>query len=252
MEAARTLALRGHDIVLYEKSNVLGGCLIPAGTPSFKKELHDLLDWYKSEIARIDIEVKRGHEVTAKFIEENEPDAVILANGAVPIVPSSQEVKEDSIATASEVLLGTKPTGKKVVVVGGGLVGCETALWLAQQGKDVTVVDMLGELMSGRVRVPKVTKEMLLDMLKFNRVKIMTGMKFSGFTNAAVRLTTLSGGEETMEYNTMVFSLGFRPDRRLYESLLGKVPELYLIGDAREARNIMGAVWDAYEVARGI
>jgi 2-enoate reductase len=55
-----------------------------------------------------------------------------------------------------------------------------------------------------------------------------------------------------MEYNTMVFSLGFRPDRRLYESLLGKVPELYLIGDAREARNIMGAVWDAYEVARGI
>jgi 2-enoate reductase len=148
--------------------------------------------------------------------------------------------------------MGMKPTGGRVAVIGGGLVGCETALWLAQQGKEVVVVDMLEELMSGKVPVPKVTKEMLLDMLNLNRVQIMTGMRLSGFTSGKILLTTPSGGEEKLEYDSVVFSLGFEPDRKLYYSLLGKIPELYLIGDAREARNIMGAVWDAYEVARSI
>ena len=147
---------------------------------------------------------------------------------------------------------GAKKTGRRIAVIGGGLVGCETALWLALEGKKVTVVDMLGELMSGGVRVPKVTKEMLTDMLRYHGVEIMTNRKLSGFSEGAVHLKEHSSREERLACDTAVLSLGFRPDRRLYESLIGSVPGLYLVGDAREARNIMGAIWDAYEVGRSI
>ena len=252
LEASRTAALRGHQVTLYERSTVLGGSLIPAGIPSFKKDLRALLDWYESEIGALDVEVKMGHEVNSQWVETEKPQVVIIASGAMPIIPSLPGMQEEIIVTAPEVLLGTRATGRKVLGVGGGLIGCETAVWLAQQGKSVTLIERLPDLLSGGVTVPKVTGEMLQDMLRFNGVEVMTGTRLTGLAGDSVHFQGPSGEEEMLNADTVVLSLGRLPDKELYRSLVGRRPGLYLIGDAREARNIMGAVWDAYEVARSI
>lgn len=252
LEAARTSAFRGHQVTLYEKTNMLGGYLVPAGIPPFKKVLRALLNWYESEVNDLGVEVKMEYEVTSNLIEIEKPEVLIVANGAKPIVPPLHGMQKEIVATAPEVLLGTKPTGDRIIVVGGGLVGCETAIWLAQQGKRVTVVEMLTDLMSGGLPIPHVTRAMVLDMLQFNNVEVLTNTRLTGVTDDATHFLDPSGKEETIKTDTVVLSLGLMPDKQLYRSLVGKMPNLYLIGDAREARNIMGAVWDAYEVARSI
>ena len=252
LEAARTAALRGHLVTLYEKTDLLGGHLISGSIPMFKKDLRSLLSWYESEVFDLGVEIRTGYELTPEVIEREKADALIIASGSRPILPSLPGIEKEIVATAPEVLLGTKRPGDRIVVVGGGLVGCETAIWLAQKGKRVTVVEMLKDLMTGSNWVPHVIKHMILDMLEFNKVAVMTSTRLVGVTDNGVNLLDASAREKSLDANTVVVSMGLKPERALYRSLVGKTPNLYLIGDAREARNIMGAVWDAYEVARAI
>ena len=252
LEAARTAALRGHPVTLYERKTVLGGWLVPGSIPSFKKDLGDLLEWYKSALQELRVEIKLGIQVTPRLLEDNKPDIVLIATGSQPIVPQIPGIGKEIVATAPEVLSGTKPSGENVAVIGGGLVGCETAAWLAQQGKRVTVLEMLGDLMVGSPPVFHMNRMMMLDMLRFHRVKILINTRLIEVVDDGVLLLGSSPNKERLKADTVVLAVGLEPDGGLYRALLGKRPNLYLIGDAREARNIMGAVWDAYEVARAI
>ena len=226
--------------------------MIPAAIPFFKKDLKRLLQWYKSEVRDLGVEVRLGHPVTPDLVKEEKADAVIVATGAHPAIPPIPGTDKQIVATAAEVLRGEKPTGGKVIVAGGGLVGCETAIWLARQGKSVILVEMLDELMKGAPPTPHVNKLMIRDMLAFEKVEIMTGARLIGIHDEGVKCLRGSLQEIHLLADTVVLSLGLSPDRRLYEELAGNTPNLYLVGDAREARNVMGAVWDAYEVIRGI
>jgi 2-enoate reductase len=252
LEAARAAALRGHRVTLYEKTNILGGHLIPAGVPPFKKDLQGLLDWYKSEIQDLGVEVRFGCEVTLNLINREKTDVVIIATGAKPIVPSIPGIQRELVTTAPEVLLGKKKLGEKVIVVGGGLIGCETAIWLAEQKKIVTIIEMLDDLMIGSIPIPHANRQMVLDMLKFNNVTVMTGTRLVEVTNEGGHLMNADLKKTTLNADTLVLSVGLTSNRQLYETLAGKIPNLYLIGDVRETRNIMGAIWDAYEVVRTI
>ena len=252
LEAARTAALRGHLVTLYEKTDLLGGHLISGSIPMFKKDLRSLLSWYESEVSDLGVEIRTEYELTPEVIERKKADVLIIASGSRPTLPSLPGIDKEVVATAPEVLLGTKRPGDRIVVVGGGLVGCETAIWLAQKGKKVTVIEMLKDLMTGSNSVPHVIKHMILDMLEFNRVAVMTNTRLVGVTDNGVNLLDASDREKSLDANTVVVSMGLKSERALYRSLVGKTPNLYLIGDARKARNIMGAVWDAYEVARAI
>jgi len=250
LEAARAAALRGYGVTLCEKNNMLGGHLIPGGMPPFKKDLRALLDWYKSEIQDLGVEVRFGCEVTSDLVHDEKADVVVIATGAKPMVPSIPGIEKEWVTTAPEVLLGKKKLGEKVIVVGGGLTGCETAIWLAEQKKTVTVVEMLDDLMIGSIPVLHANRQMVLDMLKFHHVTVMTGSRLVEVTDGGGRLMKADFKKTTLNADTLVLSVGLRSDRQLYETLAGKVPNLYLIGDARETRNIMGAIWDAYEVVR--
>ena len=250
LEAARAAALRGHGVILCEKTKSLGGHLIPAGVPPFKKDLRALLDWYKSEIQDLGVEVRFGCEVTLNLIRREKTDAVIVATGAKPMFPSIPGIQKGLVTTAPELLLGKRKFGEKVMVVGGGLIGCETAIWLAEQKKTVTIVEMLDDLMIGSIPVPHANRQMVLDMLQFHRVTVMTGTRLVEVTDEGGHLTKADLGKITLNADTVVLSVGLTSNRQLYESLAGKIPNLYLIGDARETRNIMGAIWDAYEVVR--
>jgi 2-enoate reductase len=252
MEAARVAAIRGHEVVLFEKTGLLGGCLVAGSRPAFKKDVRKLLEWYISIIKTLGIDIQMGVEVTADLIGAENPETVILANGANPVIPPVCGEDQDMISVAADVLSGARKTGERVMVVGGGLVGCETALWLAQQNKKVTLVEMLPVLMGGKHEVPKVTKEMTLDLLRYHRVDVHTGTTLTEVCEDSATVVTSSGKKKAYQTDSIVLAMGLVPDQRLYRSIVGKRSGLFLIGDAREARNIMGAVWDAYEVARSI
>src|SRR4030042_470661 len=140
MEAARVAAIRGHSVTLYEKNDRLGGHVLTASVPSFKKDEARLLDWYKTELDERKVKINLGKKATAELIQKEKPDVVIIATGSKSLIPDVPRINKEKVTTAIDLLLGKKKAGKVVVIVGGGLIGCETALWLAQPGKKGTMV----------------------------------------------------------------------------------------------------------------
>ena len=253
LEAARVASLRGHHVTLYEKASSVGGHLIAASVPDFKKDLERLLKWYELEIEEAGVVLKMGVEATPDLVQKVKPDVTVIATGSQSRRLSVPGMQRGNVATDIDLLLGVKKAGKKVVMVGGGMNGGETALWMAQQGKQVILVEILPELMmAGKVPVPHANRLMLLDLLRFNRVEMLTSHSVVEIREDGIVLVDKSHGKKEIEADTVGISIGLKPDRNLYDRLVGKVPNLYLIGDAREVRNVMGSVWDAYEVARAI
>jgi 2-enoate reductase len=250
MEAARVSAIRGHNITLYEKNDRLGGHVLTASVPSFKKDEARLLDWYQTELNALKVKINTGENVTPELLNKEKPDAVIIATGSKPIIPDVPGINKDKVTTATDILMGKKKAGKQVVMVGGGLIGCETALWLAQQGRQVTIVEALKSLMRSGSPVPRPNMMMLRDLLKLHKVKVMTNTCLSEITDDAVVIMQEPSQKTTLTADTVVIACGLCPDNELYNSLKTSVTDLHLVGDAAEARNIMHAIWDGYEIAR--
>ncbi len=142
----------------------LGGHLVEAAVPAFKHDVKRLLDWYELELADQPTEIRFETDVTAELIAAERPDVTILATGSHSRLRRVRGAGLPHVATEVELLLGTKTAGDQVVMVGGGMIGCETALWLAQQSKHVTIVEHLDELMvATQVPVPHANRIMLID-----------------------------------------------------------------------------------------
>ncbi|MDD4569939.1 MAG: FAD-dependent oxidoreductase [Tepidanaerobacteraceae bacterium] len=252
MEAARVAKLRGHQVTLYEKTDKLGGHLIEACVPDFKDDDKRLLKWYENEMKILNINVKLDTEVTLDMVKNESPDAVIIATGSNPVTPDIPGINMDNVVGAGDLLIGKKTAGNSVAVIGGGLVGCETALWLAKQHKKVTIIEALGNLMSAGRPVPHTNKIMLIDLLEFYKVDIITDTCLLEINEGSI--VTMSKGFEknTLNVDSVVIAVGYKPNSNLYNSLSKEMFEVYPIGDSREAANYMNAIWDAYDVARNI
>lgn len=248
-EAARVLAIRGHQPVVYEKGSRFGGNLIPGGAPDFKEDDIALADWYTNELNRLGVHVHLNTELNEEEIKAMDYDTVILATGSKPKVFSLGD--DSHTYTAEQVLLKQKDAGKKTVVVGGGLVGCETALWLAQNGIHVTIVEALDKVMAVNGPLCAANKEMLEALLPFNGVEIITGAKVTEFANGEVKVDTKEGSKTIMS-DSVILSVGYKEENTLYNNLQFDIPDLYLLGDAKKVSNIMYAIWDAFEVANHI
>ena len=139
MEAARVASLRGHQVTLWEKENALGGNLIPAAVPDFKDDYRLLLEYLKTQLRKLGVSVELGKKATPEGIKRDHPDVVFIATGATHILPDIEGLVEGTrqgkVLTAVEALLGKREMGQSVVVLGAGLIGCETALYLAKKGK---------------------------------------------------------------------------------------------------------------------
>lgn len=249
MEAARVAAIRGHKVTLYEKGESLGGHLVEASVPDFKMDVGRFLDWYKAQLKKLRVEVNLETEVTPDLIEREKPDEIFVATGSKSIIPEIPGIENPNVATVTDLLLGEKQVAHSVVVIGGGLIGCETALWLAKQGKRVTIIEMLPRLMSAGLPVPYENSLALLDLLTLHNVTVIVNTKLEQVTNDGVVLIDKSLKRSTLKTDTIALSVGLRADDKLYKSLGGEYAHLYALGDCREPRNIMGAVWDAYTVA---
>ena len=248
-EAARVLAVRGHRPEVYEKGGCLGGNLIPGGAPEFKEDDLALAAWYADALERLHVPVHLNHEVTKDEVLAGDWDAVIVATGSSPKTFSLGD--DDHVYTASQVLLKEKDCGESTVIVGGGLVGCETALWLARHGRKVTIVEALDKILAVNGPLCHANKDMLERLVPFNGVEVVTGAKVKSYQDGVLTAET-DEGEKKISCDSVILAVGYREEDSLYRQLEFDVPKIYLLGDARKVSNIMYAIWDAFEVANHI
>lgn len=248
-EAARVCAERGHSVTVLEKADRLGGNLIPAGVPEFKENDHKLADWFTYQLEKLKVEVRLNTEADKAIVESLKPDVVLVATGSVaktfPMEGSLPKM------TAIEAQMGEVDCGDNPVIMGGGLVGCEMALWLLQNGKKATIVEFLPKILStGNVPFPN--KDMLEKLLAYHNCTIYTDTGVTG-TGDGVVYAKRGKEEMTIPASSLVYAVGFNSNRTLFDELSETLTcDTYLLGDARKVQNVMRAVWDAYEVARNI
>lgn len=247
MEAARAARIRGHEVILWEKSQQLGGNLIPASIPRFKSDMKIYLDYQIIQLQKLGVHVDTSREATIDNIQRLAPDSVILATGATHIIPDIPGIKGKNVLTAVDLLLGKNRAGDKVIVLGGGLVGCETALYLAQKGSKVNIVKRSEALLSDVEY--HANKDHLLLLLEQFGVNIITVIQVKEITAQGL-LVSRDGREEELKTDTVVLSMGMAPRKELASALQGKVPELHNAGDCVEPRRMISAVWEGFHAGR--
>jgi len=273
MEASRVAALRGHDVTLVEKASQLGG-LVPLAGLIKGLELEDLpclLEYLKTQVTTTGVKVELGKEATAESIAAMKPDAVILATGGVlqaPELAGGAKAKK-KVVTTPALHKQVKPylrrfgprflgwathyylpgMGKNVIVVGAGLHGLEVAEYLAKRGRKVTVLeptDVIGE------GVIDFRLGLTMDWFPTKGVRVITGVKNLVVTDKGVAFDDADGRHVELEADTVMPTAPLKPNDKLYKALEGKVPELYLIGDGKEAGMIVHAVRSGFQTAKAL
>ncbi len=248
MEAAIVCAKRGYETHLYEKERCLGGVFNAAAAFSFKDADRRLLQWYQNELAKTCAHVHLNTEVDQRHIEEQNPDIILAATGA-----KQKTLKLEGggrVRYAVEFLLGDQKTGQHVVVIGGGISGCEIAYELAKDGKDVTIVEMLPQILPDP-SFSAANKNCLKELLIYHKVKVLTQSHVGRIGEDTVTVAS-EGGEQTLKADTVIAAIGYTSDTTLYDRIRLCKKQTYLLGDAQYVSNILNAIWSANEVARSI
>jgi 2,4-dienoyl-CoA reductase (NADPH2) len=270
MEAARVAALRGHEVTLYERDHRLGG-LLPMAAMVKGVEIEDLpalVRYLQGQIIKSGVKIRLGQEFHPSIIDEARPDVVILAMGGVPALPDIPGINEHNVISGADLhrrlkrylrFLGPKvlrwltrfwmPLGKRVIVVGGTIHGCELAEFLVKRGRKVTIVDTAAELGEDLVEN---TRTRLLWWFRKKGVPLLTGVKYEEITDKGLTITNEAGQRQTIEADTIIPAVPLTPNTELLKSLEGKVPEIYTIGDGREPRLIIDAIADGSRIAHVI
>jgi len=244
MEAAMTAAGRGHEVTLYDRGDKLGGQLLIASLPPYKDEIKRLTQALATQVKKAGVKVELNAQVDIPLVSEDKPDAVIVATGAKPFAPDIPGVKGENVVTAIEALTRAKEVGNKVVVIGGGLVGCETAEFLAEKGKEVTIVEMLGQIAGD---VPRASRWVLMRRLRKANIVMTTNLRVEEITAEGVK-GTQEGNPMFFSADTVVLATGFLPNKELAIQLQNKVPEIHLVGDCAEARTIKEAIEEGFSI----
>jgi len=249
LEAARVAAARGHQVTLYEENADLGGQWLLASKPPHKEDHLLLLGYLVGQLDKLGVERKCGLKVTAAMVEDARADVVLVATGAKPVVPPIPGVDREEVVTAWDVLGGGK-VGRRVLVVGGGLTGLETAEFLAGQGKEILLVEMLkriGADMGGTVRWH------WMNRTKHLNIKTFASTQIKEIRSKGVVVVSRNGVEETWDgFDTVVLACGVRPKDELSKQVQGKAYEVHVIGDAAKARRGIEAIRSGSEMGRKI
>ncbi|PKM93230.1 MAG: 2-enoate reductase [Firmicutes bacterium HGW-Firmicutes-1] len=247
METARVCAMRGHQVTLVEKGDQLGGNIIVGSVPDFKKDDRALLKWYTVQLEKLPVDIKLNFRADKKMIEKSNADVVIFATGSKPI--KLDLGNKNNIYTADEILKDNKKAGDNIVFVGGGLVGCETALWLRQQGKNVAIVEAKPQILGGGEDMCFANYDMLKDLLVFNEVEVYRNSSIKTIMDDSVLVET-PNGEKEIKADTVIVAVGYSSQKDLYDTMVGSNKIVYNVGDSRNVHNIMYAIWDANQIAR--
>ena len=241
MECARVLALRGHVVTLYEKSDRLGGIFIAAAAPYFKEKDRDLIEWYKRELEKLPVEIRLNTEI--KDVASLNADEVIVATGSkarkIPVKGA------DKAIDAVDYLLG-KEVGENVVIVGGGLTGCEIAYDLYHKGKKPAIVEMKNDLIAVK-GVCLANASYLRDFFEAKKVPVYLETKLGEVTDSGIIAVDKSGKQFAIDADDVILSVGYVPT-----PLAEKSKHVYVIGDADKVGNLRTVIWGAWDVAMKI
>ncbi len=236
MEAAIVCAKRGHSVTLYEKTDKLGGVFIAAAAPSFKEKDRELIAWYIREVSKLPIKLVMNTEI--KDIKALDADEIIVATGAtakrIPVKGA------DTAIEAVDYLLGNKPVGQRVVVVGGGLTGCEIAYDLYLQGKTPTIVEMQDDLIT-TPGICLANTSYLRDFFKTNQVPVHLETGVSEIKPDGVVIAHKDGKTETIPADSVILSVGYNPAPVATKGV-------HIIGDAKSVGNLRTVIWGSWDV----
>ena len=238
MEAAIVSAKRGHKVTLYEKSDRLGGVFIAAAAPEFKEKDKMLIAWYEREIAKYPIDVKLNTEVAA--LEDLKADEIIVATGSVANkipVPGAEKGIE-----AVDYLLGKQEVGENVVIVGGGLSGCEIAYELYLQGKKPVIVEMKNDLIVSD-KICLANSSFLRDFFNANKVPVYLETGVKEIKDGSVVISGKDGKTEEIAADSVILSTGYKS-----APAFAKKKNVHIIGDAKQVGNLRTVIWSAWDV----
>jgi 2,4-dienoyl-CoA reductase-like NADH-dependent reductase (Old Yellow Enzyme family)/thioredoxin reductase len=251
LEVARVAALRGHEVTLYDKGSELGGQWLLACIPPGKQEYMEMIRWYVKQLEKLSVKIILNKTVTPVLVEETNPDVVIVATGAVPIIPEIPGVDRKNVVTTQDILSGKiNGLGDKLVVIGGGMVGCETAEFLAEQGKKVTITSRREEIATD---VGIVRKPYLMQRLSNYGVEIIPSTWVEEIAEYGIIAKDKNGQKKNVGvFDTIVLSWGVKSFNEIAKQIEGKVSKVYVIGDALEPHTALEAIAEGARVGREI
>ncbi|MBI2934855.1 MAG: FAD-dependent oxidoreductase [Chloroflexi bacterium] len=248
LEAATVAARRGHDVTLWEGSDKLGGLLNQAIVPMHKDHLAGFMRYQITQVKKAGVKIEINKKADASDVVNFKADAVIVATGSKPIIPDIPGIKWPSVVHALDVLSGKKHPSGNIVIIGGGMVGCETAETLGHQGKKVTVLEMLPRL---ALDVGRLTRwNLLLDMKKFG-VRSEAGVNVKEITFLGVR-GIQNGKSVFFDADTVIIATGMKADDALSKALQGKVANLQVVGDCVKPRRLIDITDEGYRAGLAV
>ena len=246
--AAYTAARRGHQVILCEKESKIGGILKSEQAIPFKHEMYELANTYKKLAENAGVEIRVNTEVTPEYAEKENPDALIIAVGSSPLVPPIKGLDGENVVLVNNYYLEKEKVGDKVVVFGGGLAGCECAIHLGMEGKEVHIIEMRDELApDANIRHRPL---LLKEINKYATVH--TGCKGLEVSKEGILCEDKEGHQMLVEGDSIIYALGQRSRRDVVDALRDGAPYVAVIGDASKVSTITNAVYEGYHAALDI
>ena len=281
MEAARVAALRGHDVHLFEKTDVLGGQLRYAYIPPGREEIVNVISFLENQIKKLNVNIELSKKVDTVTINKLKPDVVIAATGGVPLIPKITGIKEKNVVVAEDVFDNKVKVGKDVVIIGGGTIGCEIALHTAKMGamdpevacfllknkvidgdkaveltskgkRNITILEMKNKI-GGRFGIS--TRWVIMKQIVDAGINSITGIKVKNMSTKSIKekdkvCITYEDDKKDIKIfaDTVIIAAGYKSNQDPTKKLNGKIDELYRIGDCVEVRTALEAIHEGFEV----
>ena len=281
MEAARVAALRGHDVHLFEKTDVLGGQLRYAYIPPGREEIVNVISFLENQIKKLNVNIELSKKVDTVTINKLKPDVVIAATGGVPLIPKITGIKEKNVVVAEDVFDNRVKVGKDVVIIGGGTIGCEIALHTAKMGamdpevacfllknkvidgdkaveltskgkRNITILEMKNKI-GGRFGIS--TRWVIMKQIVDAGINSITGIKVKNMSTKSIKkkdkvCVTYEDDKKDIKIfaDTVIIAAGYKSNQDPTRKLNGKIDELYRIGDCVEVRTALEAIHEGFEV----
>lgn len=246
MEAAIVCAMRGHKVTLCEKTDTLGGAFVAAAAPAYKESDKKLIEWYIRQLGKQGVDVRMNTTVDKAYVDQLNPEEVIIATGAIPRTLSIQGIDGDNVMEACEFLLKKKEIKGDVVVIGGGLTGVEIAYELALNGTKVAIVEVKDEILEGKY-LSAANSNMLRQVIKDYEIPVYTGASISRINKDGMEF--IQDGEwHVLKAQTIISAVGYIANQTIPAGL----EKAHIIGDAKQVGSLLNVVWDAYDVALAI
>lgn len=245
MEAARVAAIRGHEVQLVERSDMLGGKFRWASVPSFKQEGNRLIDWYARQLEKVGVQVTMNYEFKEDDPKGEWAEIIIVAVGSNELIPRLPGIEKATFAVP--VLKEEVPVEEECTIIGAGLVGCELALHISMLGKKVRIIEMAPCLIPTNRPAGQVMQAIEEYIERFN-MEVHLGTKLKEVRDDGI-LVEENGEDKFIPTKQVILAMGYRPNTTLYDSLYAKYGEVYNLGDSRQPKNIMQGIEDAYELS---